>query len=334
MLLSAAHVHASAFDLLHTRPLSMCSVATACDVVSALQKLGAAVTVRYGRDISVARRWRKRIFFWWIAARHAGLCRGWFDFVASEPVRKLVALNGGLPLKPFTPYLCRGLDVARRMRVIQDSLRFITERWDVMQVFMCSNRSPIAKFALDAETTVTLCMELNYQKEGEVSLLLCLADGTPAAVAAFALERKPDGSHRMRIARVQGTQDAEVQRRLEKLMHGLRPKSLMIFACQEVAHALGVQDVFGVSNELQVYRQKVLVAVPGLHALSFDYDALWAESGGVREAGGWFVLPARLVRRQPAEMKPNKRSMYKKRYAMMDDIVRQIHIALKSPAAD
>lgn len=202
-----------------------------------------------------------------------------------------------------------------------------------MQKFVGKHRTSVAKYALDAETTVSLCLELNYQKEGELTLLLCLPGGQPAAIAAFVLERKPNGTHLMRIARVQGAGEAELQRRLEKLMHGLRPKSLMLFACQEVAHALGVADVYGVSNELQVYRNKVLFAVPGIHALSFDYDSLWSESDGVPEPDGWFKLPPRLVKRQPAEMKANKRSMYKKRYAMLDEIAGQIHIALETPLA-
>ena len=117
-------------------------------------------------------------------------------------------------------------------------------------------------------------------------------------------------------------------RGLEKSMHGLRPKSLMLFGSQEVAHALGVKNICGVSNTKQVYKRKVLIPLPGLRKMPFDYDGFWIEADGKLGEDGWFHLPARLEKRDSAEMKPNKRSMYRKRYAMLDDISQQIHQAL------
>jgi len=300
-------------------------------VSSAVRRIGAAVSVRYGTDPRWFFRWRKRFYYAWMAMRHSDLCRAWFDFLDSAEIRPFVAANPALPLKPFKPYLSLRLDVGRRMQVIRDTLLFLVGHKGALQHIVGEHKPAVAAIDLGADTTISLCLMINCQKEGELTLLLRLADRRTAAISAFAFEHNPDESHVMRIARIQGVKDPELQRRLEKSMHGLRPKSLMLFASREVAHAFGVREISGVSNASQVYNKKVLIPVPGLHRLSFDYDAFWTEADGVPAADGWFRLPPRLSKRDPAAMKPNKRSMYKKRYAMLDDISGQIHRALGSP---
>ena len=157
-----------------------------------------------------------------------------------------------------------------------------------------------------------------------MSLLLRMADGRAAAISSFAFDRRADGKYVIRIGRIQGVKDHELLRSLEKAMHGLRPKSLMLFASQELARTLDVQEIFGVSNAHQVYKKKVLIPIPGLRKLSFDYDGFWREAGGTLDPDGWFRLPPSLEKRNTAEIKPNKRSMYNKRYTMLDNISNQI----------
>ena len=68
--------------------------------------------------------------------------------------------------------------------------------------------------------------------------------------------------------------------------------------------------------------------------MPFDYDGFWTEADGKLETDGWFHLPARLQKRDATEMKPNKRSMYRKRYAMLDAVSAQIHRALGADGAE
>ena len=294
----------------------------------AVQRIDAVVSTQYGMDPSWFRRCRKRIFSTCTVMFHSDLSCEWFAFLDSEPIRPFVAINPALPLKQFKPYLRLGLDIGERIRVIRDSLLFIAGHRDVL-LFLANERKPlVATMDLGCVGVVSLFMEFNCQKEGELTLLLRLADGRIVAIAAFAFESNREGSHVMRIARIQGVKDAEMQRRLEKAMFGLRPKSLMLFASQEVAHAFGVKEITGVRNNRQVYWRKRFITIPGLRMLSFDYDAFWTESGGTLDVDGWFRLPARLEKRAPSEMKTNKRSMYKKRYAMLDEFSRQIQSAL------
>ncbi len=298
-----------------------------------IRRTYAEVAARQGGERKWLRRWRKRLAYLWTALCHHDACCSWYEFVDSEPVRPFLALHPALPLKPLKPYLALGLGVRERAHVIQDSLSLLAAHWDSFQDIISGKNSVVATIDLGPDGIVTLSLDYNYQKEGELTLLLRAPDGQIAAISAFAFDRRPDGGHVMRIARIQGVKDHELLRGLEKAMHGLRPKSLMLFASQEVAHALGVKEIFGVSNANQVYKKKVLIALPGLHKLAFDYDAFWEEAEGKLGTDHWFRLPPRLEKRDLSETKRNKRSMYKKRYAMFDDISEQIHRSLNVPAS-
>ena len=298
--------------------------------VSAIRRTLAWFAATPQADGKPLKRLRKQLVLAWHAMLNRSICQQWYEFLDSPEIRPFVAANRALPLKPLKPYLSLGLNVAGRARLIQDSLRLLADHWAVFEPVIAGTRLVLSRIELTNGETVSLCLEFNLQKEGELTLLLRLANGDIAAISAFAFDRQPDGRHFLRVARIQGVKNHELLRMLEKEMHGLRPKSLMVFATQEVAHALGVSAIFGVSNANQVYNKKVLIALPGLHKLAFDYDSFWLESNGTMDADGWFCLPTRLQKRETSEMKRNKRPMYKKRYAMFDDISAQIHRALQA----
>jgi len=270
------------------------------------------------------RRWRKRLYFVWVAIRNRRSCRDWYHFLDSAPVQPFLSIYPALSLKPLKPYLSLSLDISERTRVIQDSLLLLATHWESFQHIIGGQNPAIATIDLGPDGMTSLCLEYNRQKEGELSLLLRMTDGRVAAMSSFAFDRRSDGKYVMRIGRIQGVKDHELLRSLEKAMHGLRPKSLMLFASQELAHTFDIQEIFGVSNANQVYKKKVLIPIPGLRKLSFDYDGFWREAGGTPDADGWFRLPQSLVKRTISEIKPNKRSMYNKRYAMLDNISNQI----------
>ncbi len=291
---------------------------------SVIRRTYSEAAAHHGNGTRMLRRWRKRLYFVWVAIRNRRSCRDWYHFLDSAPVQPFLSLFPALPLKPLKPYLALSLGINERTRVIQDSLLLLTTHWESFQHIIGGRNPVIATIDLGPDRIVSLCLEYNRQKEGELSLLLRMADGRTAAISSFAFDRRPDGKYVMRIGRIQGVKDHELLRCLEKAMHGLRPKSLMLFASQELARAFDVKEIFGVSNVNQVYRKKVLIPIPGLRKLSFDYDGFWREAGGTLDPDGWFRLPPSLEKRNISEIKPNKRSMYNKRYAMLDSISDQI----------
>ena len=297
-------------------------------VIDVVRRVYNDVSVNQARDSRVFRRWRKRINYICMALLNIKVCRSWYHFLDTASIQPILSRYPELPLKPLKPYLALTLDIEQRVRILQDSLLLFATRWEYFQQIINEEKLIIAKLDLGQDGIAKICLELNFQKEGELSLVLRAANDQIAAMCSFAFERISTGDYVMRIGRIQGIKDHDLLRRLEKLMYGLRPKSLMFFLAQELARALGVTKLFGVSNANQVYINKVLIPIPGLRKLAFNYDAFWLEVGGVSNPDGWFCLPLTMEKRNMLDIKSAKRSMYRKRYAMLDDISRQVSLAV------
>ena len=72
-------------------------------------------------------------------------------------------------------------------------------------------------------------------------------------------------------------------------------------------------------NAIQMSNAKHMIRVPW-NRISFNYDGMWAEADGRPAEDGWFELPLREVRRTREEIKPNKRPLYARRYALFDQL--------------
>ena len=148
---------------------------------------------------------------------------------------------------------------------------------------------------------------------------------------AFSLEQ--DGGWSALVGGFQGRKggDEETIKLATKAMHGLRPKNLMVLLLQQLAEVLGLSALRGVGNETQVYRARRNHPLAPPRKIRFDFDALWLEVGGQPRNDGWFNLPLMTPRRPADHIKPNKRSMYAKRYLLLDDLARQIRERLLGP---
>ncbi|MGF6147202.1 Protein of uncharacterised function (DUF535) [Kingella potus] len=152
-----------------------------------------------------------------------------------------------------------------------------------------------------------------------------LTDGTGSRLynATFAL--LPAG---LAAASVQGPSGGEAKdtvRRLTKQLHGLRPQQLMAAVIQYLAAALGL-DALGIAHDCQVkLRWKLKKRV------KMNYDQYWQESAAVLGGDGYWHLPAAPPRKDLAEIESKKRSMYRKRYQMFDDLEAAVNTHFRRP---
>lgn len=247
--------------------------------------------------------------------------RRWFQVMDDPAFQPFVATNPLLPLKQLRVYLSTRWSRTRRLKVIQDTYQAVANRGGAMARVL-SGHGPLllARFPED-EGGGSLWLERDnrFRKEGELAVSLHALEGGRVMSFSFALERTALGELNLLVGCVQGRDDSGVTiRAITKAMHGLRPRSLMVEAAQALAQALGACELLGAGNAIQVHRKKHAIHLPRFHGLGFDYDAYWEEAGGQRAFDGWFRLPLAPARRSREEMKPNKRSMYAKRYQMLD----------------
>lgn len=115
---------------------------------------------------------------------------------------------------------------------------------------------------------------------------------------------------------------------LTKKAHGMRPRDLLFEIFCMLCRHLRVRKILAVSNE---DRHHLHPFFNGAKKESSDYNEIWIERGGVRRDHSFFELEPIERRRSDDEIPAKKRSMYKKRYEMLDEIRHRLVSGLVSP---
>ena len=259
----------------------------------------------------------------------------WFAHLQQEDLAPFRDVNPILVFKPMRAYLSTRWGLQRRTKVMRETYAYVLWRGGAAREALLQGNGEgvvLASFPLGelGEGQILLGFDNTFRKEGEFAVTFAVP-GQAARICclSFALEWQDNGLA-LFAGCVQGIHEgqAEVMKVLGKAMHGLRPKALVVFATQEVARALGVRELFGAGNGIQVHRRKHLIHLAWAHDLTFDYDAFWRELGGRPAYDGWFYLPRKARPRSRDEIKPNKRSLYAKRYALQDDLAARIRTSM------
>lgn len=117
------------------------------------------------------------------------------------------------------------------------------------------------------------------------------------------------------IAVIQGPNfegSKELVKQLTKKCHGLRPAYLMVECMKALANVLGYKKLLGIP---QKYQNKSRFIQSKRYVV--DYDAIFRESGA--SLTEYWILPP-LKNKDLNDIPSNKRSMYRKRYAMLEQI--------------
>lgn len=155
-------------------------------------------------------------------------------------------------------------------------------------------------------------------REGLLSLALVEGDRLVFSLS-FAPGRTSEGLVAY-IGGLQGGGDEDAlarTRRLTKLAHGMRPRDLLIEAFRMLCRAYGVVRILAVADDIRVHRSAYLKA-RSADPVVMSYDAVWEDRGGTRGPDGFFHVSPVMKRRAADNIRPNKRSEYRQRYAMLD----------------
>jgi uncharacterized protein len=281
------------------------------------------------------RRKFKRNLRWAVtAAVRQAVTRPWFEFLATPEMAPFVHANPRLAFRPMNTYMSKAWGWERRTKVVLETYEFINSMKGVLRDAMLQPEGRILA-AVDLgkglEARFRLGFDPKFRKEGELCLFLELsAYEGPVMGMALSLEHRADSKWVAYVGAIQGRLGGgeDVVKVATKAMHGLRPKFLMVFLAQEMVRALRVGRLLGVGNRIQVYRANPFRILHASKDIRFDYDGLWKEAEGEAAEEGWFQLPLRTPRRAEEDFPSNKRAMYRKRYALMDELSRQIKIQL------
>ena len=108
---------------------------------------------------------------------------------------------------------------------------------------------------------------------------------------------------------------------LTKKCHGLRPAYLMVEAMKALTNVLGYSALWGIPHK---YQNKSRFVQSKRYVV--DYDAIFAESAGTLK--DYWELPLHFETKNMDDIPSNKRSMYRKRYAMLEQLRENMATAL------
>jgi uncharacterized protein VirK/YbjX len=257
---------------------------------------------------------------------HTAAWRAWLGDSMLGPIAPLVP---GLHKKITRPYFATGWTNAEKLRALRAHYEFVTERLDagaIRRMFTWPGL-PMVRIAGagGCHYRVFLCYDGKFNKEGEITLFLHSEkhDAWVSSLTAVVV-RLPQGGHGLFIGALQGLPegaDKDIIKEVAKSLHGLRPKALLLFLAQELASAWRLAAVVGISNDRHVSRHLAyFLNATRRPKVRLSYDEFWEESGGQRRADGFYALPLQHHPRDFDELKPAKRPLYRRRYAMLEVI--------------
>lgn len=178
----------------------------------------------------------------------------------------------------------------------------------------------------DAPVSLSLRCNARDRREGLVTIALLLGDYTLYRMIFWA-GRDQAGTVTLRIGSLHGAVGKlRTYRDLTKHFFGYRPKNLVLFGLRLVARKLQAQQLQAISNygffannHLRVDRK-----------LQTSLDEFWQETGGQPAADPrFFDLPMAEPRKRMEETKSHKHTLYRNRFALIDQIEQEITQALE-----
>lgn len=252
--------------------------------------------------------------------------REWYGNPCNPALQAELAARPSLVTCVVHPYINASWAAERKLAVIAAHYGLLRGR-----LAMLRHAAPLA--LADAGEGLTLQLEQpgKFAHEGESTLNLCSA-GTRLYTLAFTIG-EIGGRRVAYVGALQGMHSAgavEIYHDLTRRLHGLRPRDLLVNAFRQFCAAQSVTRILAVGDAQRVSSSAYFEARD--RVLS-SYDAAWSECGGVAGDDGFFALEPQVIQRTAEEIPSRKRSLYRRRYAMLDALAQQIRRAVIAGAA-
>lgn len=249
-----------------------------------------------------------------------------FTQVIKMPISKY---NPRIYGKIFQPYIFCGLLMHKKMQYLMGHYAYIQNNFseDFIRTIYLDKSSNLLLGKIDYDENKTLSVMLykpspGFMKEGELSLML-MDDATQISVfSSTFIFNSENNISRIIIGRIQGVPSRYehgdvIIKALTKKLHGLRPSALIMFIFQCLSSALNIDEIWATSTEQHISRCS---NHKRRNEFKMNYDQYWEEFGGIKSNEQHYNLPIAYQPKELAEIKSNKRAMYHRRFAMLNQL--------------
>jgi uncharacterized protein len=277
----------------------------------------------------------RRLLFVWRSLMAAPESGEWYEQLSSGPFARAALENPSLYRKIVRPYLTWRTTDREKLRILREHCRLLSEVLAPDAIVRAFSGEGIPLAAItgrgDRGFSVRLLSDGKYRKEGEHSVVLVDTEsGMRVSTMTFVTDRM-DGQRTLFIGGMQGLSKGAPKSIITdatKALNGMRPKALLLFGLRCVAECWEVQRLMATGNAIHVSRHRDY-ALNRIRRPRLTYDSFWLECGGRMRDDGFIDVPLEQPIRDDQHIPVGKRSAYHRRYAMLDDLSRDISASLK-----
>lgn len=227
----------------------------------------------------------------------------------------------------YRPFGCAIWDQDDRIRRIIDHCNTVAAIGGLLAPTYGRSRDLCSAEAYGGPYSVTIDETWWLASEG-LTILNLHAAGRRAFSAALVLASESGGLV-VYCCGLQGSSDLgqDEIKALTRDAYGIRPRDFMVICLQVFASAISARALFGVSDQYRFTRSSYFDAAPA-QAGGLNYDEVWTDRSAERHDAVWFQLPVPFSKRAMTHIPVRKRSMYRRRYEMLDGLSKEMTSAL------
>ncbi len=212
-----------------------------------------------------------------------------------------------------------------RIKLVEEHLNFLTRTMNENFLRKLYGKEEILlwKMPLDenlGEMRIVIFIHGGQKKEGLASIILFLSDNTAVYQIMFWIAKDSAENFSMYIGALQGPNvenSKDLIKILTKKCHAYRTKNLILYAAQAVARALNLKKIYAVTNEGYYANNHIRAD----RKLKTSFSDFWQECGGSpTNDKRFFELPLVEKRKTFEEIPTQKRAVYRRRFALLDEI--------------
>lgn len=224
--------------------------------------------------------------------------------------------------QPLRAFFYNKSTLKERMDLMKNHMSFMLAKFKDDVVKKIYQNSPCVLWE-NCEDDEVLSLSLWYhpgqRKEGILSATLNL-DGRELYQMMFWFNKDQESNYALWIGAMQGPNmnDAkEIIKKVTKRCHGYRTKNLILYMTQAIARSLEIKKIYAVTNYGYYANNHIRVD----RKLRTSFSNFWREAGGWEtEDARFFELPLVEVRKTVDEIPTRKRAVYRRRFALLDEI--------------
>jgi uncharacterized protein VirK/YbjX len=226
------------------------------------------------------------------------------------------------------PYIHKDWDADRRFASITKHYALLKNLPSFLDVSNGEPKIIVNLGAYSENTSIILDKPSWFVREGEIVLNIFLDDLRVMSLA-FCLGQDNNETI-LYVGGIQGIHNGiasdkslKTIKQLTKNFHGLRPRSFVITILKMIALKIGATKILAIDQTHRHHWHPYFKSSAKSLSLT-NYDEIWKEHEGIACKDGFYLLKPSKAHKDLREIESKKRSQYRKRYEMLDDVAHKI----------